>query len=309
MVEDRLQVPVLFPPPALASHSPTSPYIQDRYYVHPSGLSRCRYKDFSIVKIYPGGRWYRLLAIVTEIPRFYYDAVRELKGRGINFLTFGLGDEIPSYITVALTSRGERRHVRSPFVVAHDDLPTAVNECVRALNGLKKEYKRLIVGIDPGISPGVALLADNKVIEARNIRSPEGVPPLFRELLGTYSATEIVVRVGDGGGIYRMRVLKLLQENFDVRIEVVDETSTTPALGREAPSALRDVIAAINIALKEGTVLEGAVELEPTPGEIKNLQRESRGLSGNITISKGLAERVAKGELTLEEAIEAHRRR
>ncbi|MEK6977369.1 MAG: hypothetical protein AABX40_03070 [Candidatus Hydrothermarchaeota archaeon] len=254
-----------------------------------------------------GVGWYGLLAIVTEIPRFYYNAVRELKGRGIQFLTFGLEDEIPSYITVVLTSREERKHVRSSIVVAHDDLPTAVSECVRALNGLKKDYKRLVIGIDPGASLGVAVLADNKVIEARNILSPEGVPPVLRGLLETYSGAETVIRVGDGGGIYCMRVLKLLQENFDAKIEVVDETSTTPALGREAPAGLRDVIAAINIALKEGSVLEKAIELAPTPGEIKNLQRESRNLSRNITISKGLAELVAKGELTLEEAIEAHR--
>ena len=208
---------------------------------------------------------------------------------------------------MVLTSREERKHVRSSIVVAHDDLPTAVSECVRALNGLKKDYKRLVIGIAPGASRGVAVLADNKVIEARNILSPEGVPPVLRGLLETYSGAETVIRVGDGGGIYCMRVLKLLQENFDAKIEVVDETSTTPALGREAPAGLRDVIAAINIALKEGSALEKAIELAPTPGEIKNLQRESRNLSRNITISKGLAELVAKGELTLEEAIEAHR--
>ena len=47
------------------------------------------------------------------------------------------------------------------------------------------------------------------------------------------------------------------------------------------------------------------VELQPTEGEVKELQRRSRIKSqGRVTISSDLARKVALGELTLAEAIE-----
>ena len=47
------------------------------------------------------------------------------------------------------------------------------------------------------------------------------------------------------------------------------------------------------------------VELQPTEGEVKELQRRSRIKSqGRVTISLDLARKVALGELTLEEAID-----
>jgi hypothetical protein len=47
------------------------------------------------------------------------------------------------------------------------------------------------------------------------------------------------------------------------------------------------------------------VELQPTEGEVKELQRRSRIKSqGRVTISSDLARKVALGELTLAEAID-----
>ena len=45
-------------------------------------------------------------------------------------------------------------------------------------------------------------------------------------------------------------------------------------------------------------------KLNPTEGELKEIQRQSRiTSSGNLTISTELARRVACGELSLEDAI------
>ena len=168
---------------------------------------------------------------------------------------------------------------------------------LRILKGFGTGHKRLIIGIDPGRKPGIAVVGDGRIIETRTLNSPGEVLKCMRDVLAVHSADEVTARVGGGGGIYKLQILKLLQENLRPRTEIVDETSTTP-------TGKSNAAAAVNIALKEGRRLYEKIKLSPKPGEIKNLQRESRLLSGNITISKKLAEEVAEGKLSLEEALE-----
>jgi hypothetical protein len=240
---------------------------------------------------------------MTEIPRFYYESVKELKNRGMEFLTLALDDEIPSIVGVVLTTEEEREQIDFSEVVSADDINAAVDECLRIENGLAAPYESLILGIDPGLKPGFAVLGDGKVVHAELLGTPEDILEASRKVLDTYSSRRVTFRVGRGGGVYKERVLKILQENFDFPIEVVDESHTTPLTG--SGTAVKDVIAAVNIALKQGRILKQKIDVSPTNGEIKNIQRDSREVSGNITISKLLAERVAKGELSIEEAIEA----
>ena len=90
-------------------------------------------------------------------------------------------------------------------------------------------------------------------------------------------------------------------------MELVDETGTTPAMGRgiHGPE-ISDIIAAINIARLTGTT-PGIQDLEPSIGEIKRIQEMSRELShGKASIPRDLARKVAKDELSLEEAIRMH---
>lgn len=242
---------------------------------------------------------------MTEVPRFYYEAVKELKDRGIEFLTLALDDEIPSVVGVVLTSEEEREQIDFPEVVSAADVRAAVDECLRIKNGLTSGYESLILGIDPGLKPGFAVLGDGKVVHAELLGSPEDILKASKKVLDTYSGKSVTFRVGRGGGVYKARVLKILQENFDLPIEVVDESHTTP-LTRNG-TAVKDIIAAVNIALKQGRTLKQKIEVAPTDGETKNIQRDSRIISGNITINKRLAERVARGELSIEEAIEIQR--
>lgn len=240
-----------------------------------------------------------MIALVTEIPRFYYSAAKELRERGIEFMSLNLKEEIPPTVRVVLTSEGEKGKIRFEKVVAKGDVSSAVDECLRILKGFRADYGKLVIGIDPGLKPGIAVLGDGKVILVEGLNSPEEVQEAVERILNIYSGEEVIFRVGKGGGIYKTRILKALQEGFSHPIETVDEERTTPIV----EPALKDIMAAVNIAIKRGKALKKKVELYPKPGEIRNLQKKSRALSGTITISKALAEKVARGELTLEEAI------
>jgi hypothetical protein len=70
---------------------------------------------------------------------------------------------------------------------------------------------------------------------------------------------------------------------------------------------ISDIIAAINIALIPGKIV-GKQFIEPSNGEVRVIQESSREYSnGRSTIPRLLAKAVAKGELTLDEAIERHK--
>jgi hypothetical protein len=236
---------------------------------------------------------------MTEVPLFYYESARELKDRGVGFLTLAMGDEIPSIVGVVLTTEEEREQIDFKEVASTAD------EALRIDRGHKSAYDGLVLGIDPGPTPGFAVLGDGKVIHSELLGSPEDVLGASKKAFDSYSGKNITFRVGRGGGVYKARTLKILQENLDVPIEVVDEKSTTPADTGKAST--KDIEAAINIALKQGRILKQKIEVSPTEGEIKNIQKDSREISGNITINKKLAEGVAKGEITIEEAIEVQR--
>jgi len=232
---------------------------------------------------------------MTEVPLFYYEAARELRERRVDFLTLAMGDEIPEIVGAVLTTEEEREQID------FKDVASTIDEALWLDGGHKSAYESMVLGIDPGPTPGFAVVGDRKVIHSELLRSPEDVLGASKKALDSFTAKSVTFRVGTGGGVYKARTLKILQENLDIPIEVVDEKSTTPAYA--GTTSTKDIEAAISIALKGGRILKKKIEVSPTEGEIKNIQRDSRKISGNITISKELAERVAKGEITIDEAI------
>jgi len=141
------------------------------------------------------------------------------------------------------------------------------------------------------------------VIDTRIAASPEAVAFHVRQAVRTFPAKDIRVRVGLGDPTNRDRILKALARDA-LRVEVVDEAGTTHR------TAQPDVDAAIDIAKSSGRRVEAPVEIRPTPGEVREIQRRSRLDSGGVvTISSELAGAVARGDLTLEEAIARARRK
>lgn len=240
------------------------------------------------------------VAIITKNPYFYYKVVEELKKAKIEYITLDFAQRIPAKVKVVITSKDEREKINFPCVLA-EDAEKVIKKCLKILK--PRKYELLIIGIDPGLRPGIAILGDSKVIETIKLTYPEEIETTLKDLLKRIKAEKILIRIGRGGGVYRSRILKLLQKNFPYEIEIVDERRTTPI-----NKSKKDIIAAINIAIKEGKLLKEKIEISPTKGEIKELQKQSRLLSKNITISKELAEEVAKGKLSLEEAIRLHRK-
>lgn len=245
-----------------------------------------------------------MIVVVTDDFALYHAAVGELRDRAATFTTAEPGDPLPERTAVVVSAAEDE--VSSPPGVGHvtttaDDVAAGVDE---ALGILRDDEGRTVVGVDPGERPGIAVLSGGTVVTAHHV-PVSAAAETIREAVA--DEPDALVRIGDGA---RLHGARLVEELEDVAVELVDETGTTPSLGRGATGrGLADVLAAVNIARMDGEPVETR-DLEPTAGEIQRIKNRSREVSdGDRTLDTELARRVALGELDLSTALAEHRRR
>ena len=241
------------------------------------------------------------VVVATGDFELYHDLVAELRERSVRFTTIEPGEPLPEGASAVIVGRDDdpgEVPVDVPRVVAEAaDARRAVDE---TLARLRDADGRVVVGIDPGDRPGVAVLAGDDVVAAYQVPLAD-VPALVEAEID--GAPDAVVRIGDGARLQGARIVEALS---DVRVELVDETGTTPHLGPGARGA-GDLLAAANVARREGEPIERR-DVEPTAGELQRIKTASRERSAeNRAITEALARRVAKGELTIEDALDEHR--
>lgn len=240
-----------------------------------------------------------MIVVATDDFELYHEAIGELRGRGVTFTTIRPGEDVPDGTRVVISAPTDKLSFDGldHVVVSADETRHGVEEALAYLRG---DEGRTVVGVDPGPRPGIAILVGDIVVAAFHVPISDAVDVIHREVEDTPDA---VVRVGDGD---RLQSAKLINELQGVRVEMVDETGTTPYLGT-GTRGMGDVLAAVNIAQLDGEAVERR-EIEPTQGELQRIKNESREQSAdNRTIDEALARRVAAGDLTIDEALDAHR--
>jgi membrane-associated protease RseP (regulator of RpoE activity) len=241
-----------------------------------------------------------VIVVATADFELYHEVVALLRDRGVAFTTVEAGDDLPEEASVVIAAPdddavgdGETERVTATAA----DARRAVDEALALLRG---GGGRTVVGVDPGIRPGIAVLAGETVVAAFQVPLGDAVETIRREVA---DAVDPLVRIGDGA---RLQGARLVNDLDDVTVELVDETGTTPYLGTGA-RGMGDVLAAVNIARLEGERVDSR-EVDPTAGELQRIKDRSRQVSSDDrTIDEGLARRVAAGDLTVEEALDEHR--
>jgi hypothetical protein len=205
-------------------------------------------------------------------------------------------------IGVVITSDKEASAISFSNVVIASDPEKAVSEAIRRLRNTAAPGSA-IIGIDPGDEPGIAVIA-NGIVEA-----VYHVP--FRQTLKIVDRVQqtyphILVKIGNGACSKSTHLTNALISR-GIAVELVEESGTSPYLGKgTAGVAISDIVAAINIANTQGTRV-GRQEVRPSEGEVRQIQVRTRELSdGRTTISRKLAQRVAKGEITITQALAEH---
>ncbi len=242
----------------------------------------------------------RILGLLTSDFRLYHDLVSHLKERGVPFTSLSFDEPVPPEVGVVLTSREELHQLDFEPKVPCDDVEDAVAKALQLLRG-RSPFQEVVVGVDPGPRPGIAILGDGELVDTRTAPSPESVVEIVQGLLRNHEGEVCMVRVGHGDPTNRNRIINALSV-AGVQAEIVDERGTTRRDRRR--DDVRNVEAAIDIARAKGTRAESWYEIFPTRGELREIQRRSRIRSrGRLTISMELAEKVARGEMTLSEAV------
>lgn len=237
------------------------------------------------------------IGIYTRDFSIFHDLVRLLKDRDVEFFSLKSGTP-PPWITVVITTPNCRNEVDFHHVIVAERgrVEQAVDEAVLTM-GRGRTYHTLVIGIDPGEKPGVAVYGDRTLLMTEKVEFPEDTAALVKRIMSLYQSIEVLTRIGHGAPTYRNRIINVLLP-LGVKVEIVDERSTT--IQHKTP----DIQAAIRIALKQGRTVYGELSVEPSRGEIENIKRRSRILSGGrFTISSAQAESVAIGETTLEDMV------
>ncbi len=237
-----------------------------------------------------------MIVVATDDFEVYHGVVNELRDRGATFTTVEPGGELPDDADVVITAPGESTAGPTQIEADPDDPRGAV---AGALAALRDEGGRTVVGVDPGTRPGIAVLDGATVTAAFQVPLSEAAAAIREEVA---DAADPVVRIGDGA---RVQGSQLVNDLDDVTVELVDESGTTPYLGTGA-RGMSDVLAAVNIARREGEVVDRR-DIDPTAGEVSVIQRRSREAGNdNRAIDERLARKVAVGDLTLAEALAEH---
>src|SRR5213594_3183111 len=186
----------------------------------------------------------KVMGLMTEDFRLYHDLVAELKARDIPFVSLSFSRRIPENVGVIVTSPKEVERVGKRNVVAVEDIGTAIARALQILQG-KTRWEEVLVGIDPGAEPGVAVVGDGRVLSASQANSPEDVAKIVKDALGAFPSSRRHIRVGHGDRTNRNRILNALARE-ELPAEIVDEAGTTDRT--QDP----DIDAAIKIAFVAG---------------------------------------------------------
>ncbi len=202
------------------------------------------------------------VAVATVQGKAYFLIVNMLQEQKIPFVSVIPGQAVPTRVKLIITTEAERALVNyDKVLVFHGeaDLDSLVDETKRVLSG-KEAYERIIVGIDPGLANGLAVIADGKVIEEINCYSNQEIIKSILKITRNvnYSLTSVTVKIGNGVPVY-----KELLEDLDaalppeVNLEVVSEAGTNKPLQENKRSrGVRHISSAKRIAGRTGRIIQ-----------------------------------------------------
>jgi hypothetical protein len=248
------------------------------------------------------------VTIATRNPKTYYLLIRILKSLRLEFVTCTPDSSLANNAKVVVTTDEESVKSTNATVISVEEEPNPVITSVRIMCahlGICKP-REAIIGVDPGMRFGVALIIDGNVIYTKTLTSPPSAAKLAKKLVDHVSTrfpeSALTIRLGTGSRLYSalfLRSLGKLKQN--TRVELVDEKHTTIPNGYT-----KDQLSAILISGRSGRPLSPKdLRLTNKRGYVRSLRSLVRRLSDNkrnMTVEE--ARSVLKGESSLDEFID-----
>src|SRR5215831_196958 len=106
----------------------------------------------------------KTIGLLTQDFAAYYELVKHLKEQDLPFASLAFGEGLPAHVGVVITTPQESGKVAFPHVVLYrGDAAQAVSLALEQLQG-KRHYQGVVIGIDPGERPGLAVFADGRLV-------------------------------------------------------------------------------------------------------------------------------------------------
>lgn len=196
------------------------------------------------------------IAVATVSGRAYFKIVNKLKDMNLPFLSLVPGEPIPPWIKVVITTESEKQLISHPKVLAYNselDPSSIVGEALRIIMS-KEIYEDLVIGVDPGKTFGVAVIADGKTIRREEGLSMEKTIDLILDELKRNPSKNQTIRIGRGLPETAEEIARRLEAALpeNILIEMVDENGTSTLKSRGFKRKLSDADSAIKIASKKG---------------------------------------------------------
>ncbi len=188
------------------------------------------------------------IGICTLDFSFLHDAAAILKERNIPHFMIDADETFYGSIDSLIIDKG----MNIP------DLPNCRPRIVRRANNIygtldravfeafkMKRPELLVIGIDPGKRPGMAFLADGRLVKVHRSLSGNDIDTMIKRARSSYRPRNLLVRIGNGDPLSRDRIIEELKD-MGISMEMVDERRTTTT------KRYRDESAALKIALTKG---------------------------------------------------------
>ena len=246
------------------------------------------------------------VAIATENPRILYRAVQLLNELGIDYIICSPTDRRCDYSHVIIADSEAGFEDHEGRVLVQDDFDVdfvriAVMVKLRAIQNPAKA----VIGIDPGMTSGIALVIDGVAVYQNSLVTPKDVTEQSHRL-ATYiemlfPQCHSVVRVGTGSKLYSALLLRaILGKDQHLTVELVNEKNTTVSSGAKS-----DESSAILIAGRNGRPMTSAdMVLDAKVGYIRSLKQfVSRLTREKRVLTSDEARAILLDEIALDDMI------
>jgi hypothetical protein len=247
-------------------------------------------------------RWQ--VAIATENPRVLYLIIELLKKLGLEFVVCTTDDTRCEQAKVVITTLEDSLSRKYESMVVVDEKLDPDFASIQILAKLHDVHEPTlaVVGVDPGMRFGVALVMDGVVTYKNSQTSPSAAVRLSLRLKSyvksLFPSCQVIVRVGTGSKLYSTLYLRdALCQYPDLYVELVNEHHTTLSGGFTS-----DQTSAILIAGRVGRQLTDTdMILEPKEGYVRSLQQFVRRFTrGRKDISKEEARFILLDKISMD---------
>jgi len=163
------------------------------------------------------------IGVLTSDFKFYHDVIELLKSWDLPFVSLSEPSFQPPDVNVVLSSSRDCFNTSNQF---KGETPLDALRSSLASLFYKEKFETLTIGIDPGPYPGVAVFADEILMEAFECTSREELPNHVSKIINSYPFSKLQVKIGNGDIPNRDFIIKGLMA-LNLNIKIVDEKNTS----------------------------------------------------------------------------------